>query len=166
MASTGTNLATIKTALVDLLNAPAAITAAGVTVLYGSPVHADDLTADDGLLDAVWLADASARIEVPYVGSQVRHEYLSLEVVCQSVRRGTDNTDTMQVVCDAAAETLLAEVLSLVASDPTLSLTTTQPLAVVAETWRYDQLPPAANARGARYVLTLTTQPAGIPAPT
>jgi len=165
MPSTGTNFTAIKTAIKTLLNARQGIITAGVTVLNGQPTNADDLTAADGDLDAIWFGgNADAEIVVPYSGSQVRHEVMTFQVVCQAVRRGRH--DDLQATADAAADVLLAEVLSLLASDPDLSTANVEPLAVIAQRWSYDQLPPAANARGARYELTCSTRPAGIAAPT
>lgn len=163
MATTGTNLSTIKAALQALLEGRAGL--AGVNVGYGPPLHADDVTDADGHLNAIWFGDgAGADITIPYLmaGAKVTHERLRFEVVCQSIVRGSEDG---QYDADLAAEALLAEVLSELAGDPSLGLTSPSPCAVVAEGYQYTQLDRAANAWGARYVLTCGSEPAGIAAP-
>lgn len=161
----GTNLSTIKNALKALLAARE--TLAGVTVGYGAPLHADDVTADDGALRAIWFGpDSQARITIPYMvaGAKPTHEELSFDVVCQAIDRGRGPDG--QLAADQAAETLLAEVLSELAARPSLGLTSPTPLACTAQSWTYSQLNRSSNAWGTRFVLTVATSPAGIAAPT
>lgn len=164
MAATGTNLSTIKAQLQALLEGRVGLT--GVNVGYGPPLHADDVTDADGDLNAIWFGpEGGADIVIPYLmpGAKVTHERLRFDVVCQSIVRGRPADG--QLEADQAAEALLAEVLSELAEDPSLGLTTPHPVAVVADRYEYTQLDRAANAWGARYVLTCGTEPAGIAAP-
>jgi hypothetical protein len=169
MAATGTNLSTIKAALLALVNARTGISSIGVTMRYGPPQNADDVTSTDGDLEAIWYGDsAQADIEIPYmVGLTAKptREEIQFTVVCQAVQRSEDGTTDGQQTADQRAEALLKEVLSELAEDPTVGLTTPRPLALVAERWTYQQLPRTSNAWGTRFELTLRTTPADIAAP-
>lgn len=168
MAATGTNLSTVKAALLALVNARTGVTTLGVTMRYGRPQYADDVTATDGDLEGIWYGElANAQIEIPYMtpGAHPTREQLSFSVVCQAIQRSEDGTTDGQKVADQRCEALLKEVLSELAEDPSLGLASPRPLAVIASSWQYVQLPPAANAWGTRIELQVQTDPADIPAP-
>lgn len=163
MTATGTNLSAVKTAFRSLLDARTGLD--GVTITYGEPRNADDLQDTEGDLRAVWFGgEGGSDIIRPYIGVNVTHEVLRFEVVCQAIVH-TQDEDEGQLLADQQGEALLAEVLSLVATDPDLSMSNTEPMAVLADGYTYRQLDRRANAFGARYTLTCVSAPAGIAAP-
>jgi hypothetical protein len=163
VSATGTNLTAVKVALKARLAARSGLN--GVEVGYGPPRNADDLQDAEGDLRAVWFgANGGSDIIRPYMGSSVTHEVFRLEVVCQAIAH-TEDEDQGQLLADQQAEAVLAEILSEIAANPTLSISNVEPLACLADGYQYDQLDRRANAWGAKYTLTVVSAPAGIAAP-
>lgn len=150
-----TGLVTVKAKLVTLLAARPNLS--GVPVSYGRPVWADDLVDTAGSDRAIWLEDATGQKDIPYMvsGAKPTEERVSFTVVCQAIAREESTQGAGQQTADTTAAALLAEVESVCALDPSLGLTSPHPVAVEVQGWIHRILPPAVNAWGARFDVTV-----------
>lgn len=116
----GTSLPLTKAATVAGLSARDGLQ--GVPVSDDGPTRLEDLQAEDGAYEAIWLlTDPSATLAVPVSGIPVTlDESYTLQVVIQVLALQGD--DTSQAAADLRAAELLGEVLGFFAADPSLGI--------------------------------------------
>lgn len=146
MATTGTTALEVRAALVDLL----ADRLTDVSVSYGQPRDAADLTDDTGAQRAVWLEgviDASAAYPVIVAGPKPTQEEYRFAVVVQCSGYPADDQVDPQITADADAVALWQEIHSCIAEDPSVGV---DRVTATPAQWSLTPLPPAATGWGAR----------------
>ena len=115
-------------ALITALATDVTLTADGVRVSYDAPVVPEDLTADDGDHEAIWLGDADLEYDIPLLtaGHLHRDETIRQTVVIQVLKPGVDSGDdrsTLQRQADDRAVELFTRLQDVLANNVDLGVT-------------------------------------------